>query len=360
LWQQGLFARIEEIVDCGVRILKLIRRAPRAVKMKPRAIFVLQRNVRVHLSVPSCITKFSHNPFLQTNSPSAPAIMFKLRRMVSFHFDDDDSVHREGSVNPAILKVTESYKCFDEITPKVLVLFCGGTLIMRENDDGSLVVNNKDVAIELLLNMEPKIHEIAKLDVHFINNIDSSNMSPETWDEIGEVIHGNYKVYDGFVITHGTDTMAYTASALSFVLGDIGKPVIITGAQIPGSRIETDARRNFVNAVRVATLNKAGVMLVFDGDIILGARAHKVSESKLDAFAPVNWGLLGEVRIDIRFNDEARDRHNRPLLFQPGFEKEIAVLTLFPGFPPKSIVSVIESGVKALILNGYGVRPIEK
>jgi L-asparaginase len=203
--------------------------------------------------------------------------------------------------------------------------------------------------------MEPKIHEIARLDVHYIDNIDSSNMSPEIWDNLGRVVAEKYNNYDGFVVTHGTDTMAYTASALSFVLGDLGKPVCLTGAQIPGSRIETDARRNFVNAVRVATLDRAGVMLVFDGDIILGARSHKISESKLDAFGPINWGLYGEVRIDIRFSDSAKPRHDRPLQLQPGFESNIGVYTLFPGFPPSELIRHIErEEVKAIILNAYG------
>ena len=149
--------------------------------------------------------------------------------------------------------------------------------------------------------------------------------------------------------------MAYTASALSFILGDLGKPVVITGAQIPGSRIETDARRNFVNAVRVAILDRAGVMLVFDGDIILGARSHKLSESKLDAFGPINWGLYGEVRIDIRFSDAAKPRHDRPLQFQPGFETKIGVYTLFPGFSPSELISSVERGdIKGMVLNAYG------
>jgi len=280
----------------------------------------------------------------------------------------DDRIPRKASVNPTALHLTEKYRrpYPNDHPPRVLILFCGGTLIMREQDDGSLVVNDKDIAIQLLLDMEPKIHEVAHLEVHYIDNIDSSNMSPQTWDTLGEVIMEKYDDYDGFVITHGTDTMAYTASALSFVLGDLGKPVCLTGAQIPGSRIETDARRNFVNAVRVATLDRAGVMLVFDGDIILGARCHKISESKLDAFGPINWGLHGEVRIDIRFSDSAKPRHDRPLQFYPGFESKIAVYTLFPGFPPSELIRHIhrggkendneeeDTGIKAVILNGYG------
>lgn len=268
---------------------------------------------------------------------------------------EDDHVARQASINPSALQASESYQCFKNSLPRVLILFCGGTLIMRENEDGSLVVNDKDVAISMLLNLEPRLtSEVAQLDVEYIDNIDSSNMSPEQWDSIGRAIHAKYNEYDGFVITHGTDTMAYTSSALSFVLRDLGKPVVLTGAQIPAGRIGSDARRNFCYAVRIATLDRAGVMLVFDGDIILGARAHKMSESKLDAFGPINWGLYGEIRIDILFSNDAKQRHDRPLQFQPGFEKEVAVFTLFPGFPPSHVVNAIKHGCKGIILRAYG------
>jgi L-asparaginase len=269
---------------------------------------------------------------------------------------EDDSVSRGVSINPAVLHISDTYQCFDgATTPKVLILFCGGTLIMRENQDGSLVVNDKNVAIDMLLNLEPRLsQEVADMDVHYIDNIDSSNMSPHQWDTIGGVIRQKYDQYDGFVITHGTDTMAFTASALSFVLQDIGKPVVLTGAQIPAGRIGSDARRNFSNAVRVATLDRCGIFLVFDGDIILGARSHKMSESKLDAFCPINWGLHGEIRIDIIFSNDAKIRHQRPLQFLPGFESEVVTFTLFPGFPPRCIQSAIENGCKGLVLRAYG------
>jgi L-asparaginase len=216
------------------------------------------------------------------------------------------------------------------------------------------VVHEKDEAIAHLLNLEPRIDEMAELDMHYIDNIDSSNMNPERWDKIAGVINDKYDQYDGFVITHGTDTMAFTASALSFVLGDLGKPVVITGAQIPAFDIATDARRNFVNAVRIATLNKAGVMIVFDGDIILGSRSTKVSVSKLDAFGTVNWSLYGEIRLDVRFSEDAKQRHDRPLEFRPGFETNVSVFTLFPGFPVWHLEAAIQYGAKAIILRGYG------
>ena len=279
-----------------------------------------------------------------------------MRRVSSFFrkaMSEQSKHKRAASVNPTALHIGDAYEVFDE-QPNILVLFCGGTLIMRENKDGSLVVNDKDAAIDLLLGMEPRIGDLANLSVHYIDNIDSSNMSPELWDAIASVIYEKYNDYDGFVITHGTDTMAYTSSALSFVLGDLGKPVAITGAQIPGGRIESDARRNFVNAVRVATLSKAGVMLVFDGDIILGSRAHKLSESKLDAFGAINWVLLGEIRIDVRFSDEAKERHDRPLQFRPGFESDIAVVTLFPGFPSETLKAAVELCPKGIVLRAYG------
>ena len=225
---------------------------------------------------------------------------------------------------------------------------------MQEDAHGSLVVTDKDLAIDLLMNLEPRISQVANLTVHFIENIDSTNMNPEIWDHIATVIHEKYNMYDGFVITHGTDTMAYTSSALSFSLGDLGKPVVITGAQIPGGRIETDAKHNFINAVRVATMSKAGVMLLFDEAIILGARAHKMSESRLTAFAPINWGNYGEIRIDIRFSESAKDRHDRPLQLRAGFEPNIVIFTMFPGFPVKQIEVALKSGVKGIILRGYG------
>ena len=240
--------------------------------------------------------------------------------------------------------------------PRVMVLFCGGTLIMQENDNGALVVSDPDDAMEHLMNLDPRIHNIADLTLEYIDNIDSTNVKPHIWDRIAQSIHDHYNEFDGFVVTHGTDTMAYTASALSFVLQDLGKPVCLTGAQIPGSKLASDARRNFVNAVRVAILQKAGVMIVFDDDIILGARSSKVSESKLDAFQAKNWGLYGEIRIDVRFSDDAKDRHDRPLQLQTGFETNIAVMNLFPGFDASKAMQLAleQREIKGIILRGYG------
>ncbi len=225
---------------------------------------------------------------------------------------------------------------------------------MVESKEGSLVVAEKEKAIASLLNLEPKISEIADMDIEYIDNIDSTNITSKHWDKISQVIADKYDNYDGFVITHGTDTMAYTSSALSWTLQNLGKPVVLTGAQIPGNKIETDARRNFVNAVKLATMDISGVMVVFDEEIMLGARASKVSESKLDAYETINWDDLGEIRIDIRLSDEHKPRHSRPLNLQKGFEDNIAVITLFPQMNPKTLHAIIKTGIKGLILRGYG------
>jgi L-asparaginase len=237
---------------------------------------------------------------------------------------------------------------------KVLILFCGGTIIMKKNKDGALAAPPKEEALESLRKLEPRLATIADCEIAYVDNIDSANITSKHWDKIAGVIAKNYDKYDGFVITHGTDTMAYTASALSWVLQDLGKPVVITGAQIPGNEIETDARRNFVNAVRLATMDISGVMLVFDEEIILGARASKVSESKLDAFETINWDDLGEIRIDIRLSDEHKKRHNRNLSLKKGFEDNIAVISLFPQMVPTTLRAILKTGIKGLVLRGYG------
>jgi len=242
--------------------------------------------------------------------------------------------------------------------PKVLILFCGGTIIMEKTKEGILDVGSKARSIKKLLRLEPTIHEVANVDIEYIDNIDSTNITSKHWDRMSQVIAKNYDKYDGFVLTHGTNTMAYTASALSFTLQNLGKPVVLTGSQIPGDQIETDARRNFVNAVRVATMDLAGVYVVFDEEIMLGSRSSKVSESRLDAFETINWDDAGEIRIDVRISDETKKRHDRPINLQTGFNDDIAVVTLFPQMNPMTLRSALHEGVSGVILRGYGAGGI--
>jgi L-asparaginase len=237
---------------------------------------------------------------------------------------------------------------------KILILFCGGTLVMEENEDGALVTPHREKAIETLHGMEPRLQRTTDLWVSYIDNIDSTNIGPEHWDRMARVIADNYGTYDGFVVTHGTDTMSYTASALSFALQNLGKPVVLTGAQIPGARLESDARRNFVNAVRVATLDLAGVVVVFGEKILLGCRSTKISESRLDAFVSANRRPLGEIRLDVRLRRDRRHRQAGPLDLQVGLESDIAVVSLVPGLPTHTLLRLLDDGIKGLVVQGYG------
>jgi len=237
---------------------------------------------------------------------------------------------------------------------KILIVFCGGTLVMEPNAEGRLVTPPQEKAIATLQRMEPRLRDVADLWFSWIDNLDSTNMDPGHWDRIAEAIAEHYEEYDGFIVTHGTDTMAYTASALTWALGDLGKPVILTGAQIPGDRLESDAHRNFVNAVRVAALDLAGVVVVFGEQIHLGCRVSKASESKLDAFQSVNRRPVGEIRIDIRLRPDHRTRHPRPLQLRTGFESGVAVLSLVPGKPSQVFLSLLEGGIRGIVLRGYG------
>lgn len=170
------------------------------------------------------------------------------------------------------------------------------------------------------------MNDNATVTIKYIRNIDSTNMKP-TREDMAIAISENYDDYDGFVITHGTDTMAYTASALSFVLGNLGKPVCVTGAQIPVSDIGSDARNNYSC---VASMDKAAVMVVFGTEIILGARPMKVSKSQLNAFGSRNMEPVGEIGIRIDTSSKAKDRHNEPLDLRVGFQQNVTLEKTVP------------------------------
>jgi L-asparaginase len=183
-------------------------------------------------------------------------------------------------------------------------------------------------------------------------------MTPAQWDEILRAIERNYDKYDGFLITHGTDTMAYTAAALSVAIKNLGKPIVLTGSQIPSTELETDARRNLVNAMKVATMDVSGVFVVFDQRVILRSRASKASESRLDAFTSVNGRDAGEIRIGITLDPSLSGRKTDTIAVQPGFEPDIVVYTLTPGCDPRDLSFLLQNErIKGLIIRAYGAAP---
>jgi L-asparaginase len=241
--------------------------------------------------------------------------------------------------------------------PKILILFCGGTMVMVRGHDGSLQPPSSENVLSSVLSFEPRLKEIADIAIHYIINIDSSDMTPRVWDEIASVINKEHDHYDGFVLIHGTDTMAYTASAVSFALQNIGKPVVFTGAQIPGHFLESDARHNLINALRVAAYPTKGVMVLFGDRIIQGVRSSKVSHTKLDAFDSVNHPKMGQVGTKLEFFRESNRTREKPL-FLPGFESRIVSLSLIPGMPVDVLFHFLEGEVKGVILSAYGTGNI--
>ncbi len=235
---------------------------------------------------------------------------------------------------------------------KVLLLFCGGTISMsKDAKTGALDVAH---GADQFFKIEPRIVEIAQIDVRFVDNLDSTDMIHRQWERMVDIIDEEYKNYDGFLITMGTNTMAYASSAVSFALTGIGKPVVFTGAQIPAEVISTDGRNNLVNALRVAAMDLGGVFLVFGSKIILGCRAKKYSESDLDAFKTFNDSDFAEISIGIKINKEGYDRHDRPFKAKNGFEDNIACFTCIPGLRNEHLIALIEGGIKGIILRAFG------
>lgn len=242
-------------------------------------------------------------------------------------------------------KNTESRK-------RILILFCGGTISMSKNTaTGGLQVAH---GVDQFFKLEPRIRDIAEIHVKHLMNIDSSNAIPEHWQQIGKAIAEEYDHYDGFLVTHGTNTMAYTASALSFSLQNIGKPVVLTGAQIPAESMATDARNNLVNALRVCILDLSGVFVVFGSKIIMGARSKKMSESDLDAFATFNAADFGRISLGIELRGQVKPRHGEPLALMNTFDRNVVCLTMIPGIRPEYVTRLIDDGARGLILRGYG------
>jgi L-asparaginase len=193
--------------------------------------------------------------------------------------------------------------------------------------------------------------------------IDSSNIDPKHWSIIGQIIHENYASSDGFVVLHGTDTMAFTASALSFMLEGLSKPVIITGAQLPISEPRSDARENLITALDIASTKKDGLPVVpevciyFDYELLRGNRSKKTESMQFDAFNSGNYPPLAKagVKIDYNFSYIRKVNSNNPLTFRQKTDDNIAILKLFPGIPKNTVRSIINTpDIKAVVLETFG------
>lgn len=237
--------------------------------------------------------------------------------------------------------------------PSLLLLYCGGTIGMRQDVQTS-ALKPKLTARELLKH-ERQLEEDFNITVKTITNIDSTNMQPHHWQSIAQAIGEEYNNYDGFVVTHGTDTMAYTASALSLALHNLGKPVVLTGAQVPPEILGSDALSNLVHACQVATMDIAEVCIVFGTKILRGNRSMKVSESERNAFISPVFPDLGSLRLQPELTyPNVRRRHSGMVELKNAFDGEVVVLKCAPGMSPEAVEAIVESGIGGLILESFG------
>ncbi len=243
---------------------------------------------------------------------------------------------------------------------RVMIIYTGGTLGMTYDDAGVLIPFDFSLILEQLPVLRNLFLDITV--VSFNTPVDSSNIQPEHWQTIGEIIFEHYNDQDGFVVLHGTDTMAFTASAISFMLPDIGKPVIFTGAQLPIREPRSDARENLITALEIASAKADGkpvvpeVCVYFDYELLRGNRSKKVESMHFDAFKSENYPTLAKAGVKIDYNYPAiRSQESKELKLFKRFDTNISVLKLFPGIDKRTVNAVLKTeGLKALILETYG------
>lgn len=243
---------------------------------------------------------------------------------------------------------------------KIVILYTGGTFGMTYDRQGVLVPFD----FSLILHHLPALKNLAlELTViSFGRPIDSSDIQPGHWQELARLIYEYYNSHDGFVVLHGTDTMAYTASALSFMLQGLAKPVVFTGAQLPISEPRSDARENLITALEVASSQADGrplvpeVCIYFNYELLRGNRSKKVESMQFDAFDSGNYPALAKAGVKIDYNFAAiRVPAAGPLRLLSTIDSHISILKLFPGIGETTIRSVLEAPhLKAVILETFG------
>lgn len=239
---------------------------------------------------------------------------------------------------------------------KILIIYTGGTIGMQHDSKGTL----KPFDFGTIMKQVPELGRL-KCAVHhhqFEELIDSSNVQPQFWVALASIIEKKYRQYDGFVILHGTDTMAYSASALSFMLENLSKPVIFTGSQLPLGAIRTDAKRNLITSVELAAAATIipEVCIYFNSQLFRGNRTEKFASSKFDAFQSLNYPVLAESGVDIAYNHlRILKKTKKKLKVHKKLNPHIGLVRLFPGITEQWIQNALSmDGLKALVLETYG------
>lgn len=247
--------------------------------------------------------------------------------------------------------------------PSILIIYTGGTIGMIEDPETGALENFD------LIHFRRHVPELKRFDfqidaITFDPPIDSSDMEPKFWVKMTEIIADNYETYDGFVVLHGTDTMSYTASALSFMLENLGKPVIVTGSQLPIGQLRTDGKENLLTSIEIAAARAADgspmvpeVCVFFENQLLRGNRTTKINAEGFNAFRSYNHPALAQAGIHIKYATHLirRPLPGRPFTPHYLLDNNVLVLTLFPGIRRDYVETVLGiKGLKALIIKTYG------
>lgn len=230
----------------------------------------------------------------------------------------------------------------------ILLLHTGGTLGMTGHRPDALKPGSFFRTVQRRV---PELSELANLELEVFSNLDSCEMQPELWGRLAKVLAERLPHVDGAVVTHGTDTLAETACALSFMLPGLQKPVVLTGAQRPLKEIRTDARLNLIDAVTSALHGPREVTVCFDSHLYRGNRVRKVSVAEYDAFDSPNFPVLGVLGVDARFEPGLQRRG--PLAVEPEIDPRVFLLRVFPGLNPAIPLAILPS-IKGLVIEAYG------
>lgn len=246
---------------------------------------------------------------------------------------------------------------------RVLLIYTGGTIGMNQNPHTGAL---EPFDFEHLLNNVPELKQFdLEIDTYqFSPPIDSSDMSPQRWIEITHVIADHYEQYDGFVVLHGTDTMAYTASAISYMLENLQKPVIFTGSQLPIGQLRTDGKENLITSIEIAAAkDEQGrarvpeVGIYFNGHLLRGNRTTKQSADEFNAFESFNYPHLVDAGVNITYHDDRTLQPNYDLPLQPHFQLDnnVLILSLFPGMREDLLRHIIATpNLRAIVMRTYG------
>jgi len=237
------------------------------------------------------------------------------------------------------------------VKKNILCILTGGTFSMTSGDPA---LKPSSLDGKFILNLVPELKNLANIEWISVFDLDSSNLDQSHWINIAKTIKTTYNTYDGFIVVHGTDTMVYTSTAVSFMMKNTDKPIIFTGSQRPLNFPRNDARKNFIDAIEYATRDIPEVAIAFNSKLIRANRAKKISITDYDAFTSPNYPSLASSGVDISINDLVIRKKAKPE-WNLNFDKSIALIKIFPGLSADIYFNaLIDEKVKAVVIEGFG------